>query len=210
MKDWGVTLFVLLVCTSAWGQANQFRFISALHAAKASFDTIETKNTKEPTVFKGGTAINVGSSASSAGTINIQGFPIQIDTLTMDDGTQLSDSDSSSNKWLVNTLQIGANGDVAVGTLIAQEVSLENKENEVTNVTVSNTLLIKGSAWTQTGSASDILNARGKGNEGSFIFEDGGKTKDEDIEATWSQLNRTQTETGKTIGDPGTYYPIRS
>lgn len=208
MKYWGVTLFVLLVCTSAWGQANQFRFISALHAAKASFDTIETKNTKEPTVFKGGTAINVGSSASSTGTIDIQGFPIQIDTLTMDDGTQLSDSDSSSNKWLVDTLQIGDNGNVVVGTLIANQVSL-NKENEVT-VTVDETLLIKGSAWTQTGSASDILNARGKGNEGSFIFEDGGKTKDEDIEATWSQLNRTQTETGKTIGDPGTYYPIRS
>lgn len=210
MKYWGVTLFVLLVCTSAWGQANQFRFISALHAAKASFDTIETQNTKEPTVFKGGTAINVGSSASSAGTINIQGFPIQINTLTMDDGTQLSDS--SSNKWLVDTLQIGANGNVVVGTLIAHKVSLENNDNENggTHVKVNEELLIKGSAWTQTGSASDILNAHGKGNEGLFIFEDGGKTKNENIGATWNKLNRTETETGKTIGDPDKYYPIRS
>ena len=208
MKYWGVTLFMLIACVAAWGQqgGNRFTFISALHAPKASFDIIETRDAGN-TVFGSGTVINVGSSASSSGTINVNGYPIDINTLNMEDGTQLTGG--AGNRWLVDTLNIRPNGEVTVGALIAEKVDLNNHGDKDTAMGVTTGLYINGNAWTVTGSATSTLNAQGK--EGNAVqFSTNGELE---ASATWKKLtpkpNSTDaTEAAKPDNNSDKYYPV--
>ena len=153
MKYWGITVFILAACLPVLGAGvNEYEFVSALSVAKASFQEVETKSVDYPTKFGANTVFNVGAPSTEgniSGDINVKGNPIQVKTLNMNNSTSVANS--ANTKWLVDTLNIRANGEVQVGTLLAGEVNLENKTKDKSTGLTANTLKTDTSTWAKDG-----------------------------------------------------------
>ncbi|MBQ3667384.1 MAG: hypothetical protein II913_04930 [Elusimicrobiaceae bacterium] len=222
MKYWGITVFILAACLPALGAGvNEYEFVSALSVAEASFQEVETKSVDHPTKFGANTVFNVGAPSTEgniSGDINVKGKPIQVDTLNMNNSTSVANN--TNTKWLVDTLNIRANGAVHVETLLAGEVNLENKTKDKSTGLTANTLKTDTSTWAKdgeinkTGTTEETLQADwkdGSSDPKKFYFVPGTATTGA---ATWQQLkpksdsaDATRAATG-TDSDYTKYYPI--
>lgn len=214
MKYWGITVFILAACLPALGAGvNEYEFVSALSVSEASFQEVETKSVDHPTKFGANTVFNVGAPSSTAisGTINVQGKPIQVTTLNMNNSTNVANN--TNTKWLVDTLNIRADGEVQVGTLLAGEVNLENKTKDKSTGLTANTLKTDTSTWakdgeiTRTGTTEETLQADwkdGSSDPKKFYFVPGTATGT----AKWKSLPQTNHEKNKTHAVDSKLYPI--
>ena len=95
---WGLVMMGGVVPAFATGSWN---FYSSLPVPVASFAKVETKDC-EPTAPTTG-EFNIGSEASTAGDINIQGPAIDVENLYMEDRTIVK----GNKRWIADSLQIG-------------------------------------------------------------------------------------------------------
>ena len=215
MKYWGITVFILATCLPALGAGvNEYEFVSALSVVpKASFQEVETKSAK-PTKFGANTVFNVGAPSTAgniSGDINVKGNPIQVETLNMNNSTRVANS--ANTKWLVDTLNIRAGGGVQVGTLLAEQIDLQNTAKSMgTTLQVANKLQTDTNTWAKdgeikkTGTTEETLQADWKDGTDNkqFHFVPGTATG----AATWKGLTRTPYETEKNHLVDTKFHPI--
>ncbi len=197
-----------------WGAStDEFKFVSTLSAPVASFDTVETKScvVTEPEGI-----LNVGTAASTGGTINVQGGPVQINKLYMEDGTKIGSADI---KWLVTTLNIGKNATVRVKNLLASAVALWNSDSVESKLDVTNTLQIGSQIYATNATAKQILNVYQCSDEAydadkpCFQFDNSKSSAGATGTAGWGKVNAQtynsgDTETLTSENDATKYYPI--
>ncbi len=211
MKQWKYVLGFLMILLPVCVCAEDFKFVSVLSAPIASFDHVETKS-PVPTEPRG--VFNVGSEASAGGTINVKGNPIEVTNLYMEDNTKIVSSEDIS--WLVDTLDVGVNGNVQVKKLIANTVMLANNQNNdddtnETKLNVSTKLIINMPTWTERGKAGKSLNVVSNAPDTNgtrwFMFTSNGSESGSDP-ATWKQIAAGSNETLSEENKADTYYPI--
>ena len=214
MKYWGITVFILVACMPALGAGvNEYEFVSALSVPEASFQAVETKSVDHPTKFGANTVFNVGapSTGDISGDINVKGNPIQVETLNMNNSTSVANS--ANTKWLVDTLNIRTGGKVEVGTLLAEQIDLQNTDkSKETTLQVNNKLQTDTNTWAKdgeikkTGTTEETLQADWKDGTDNkqFHFVPGTATGT----AKWKDLPRTSHEGTKNHPVDTRFYPI--
>ncbi len=220
MKYWGITVFILAACLPALGAGvNEYEFVSALSVVpEASFQAVETKSVDYPTKFGANTVFNVGAPSTEgniSGDINVKGKPIQVDILNMNNSTSVANS--ANTKWLVDTLNIRTGGTVRVGTLLAEQIDLQNTDkSKETTLQVNNKLQTDTNTWAKdgeikkTGTTEETLQADWKDGTDNkqFHFVPGTATGTATGPATWKSLSRTQYEKDKSHPVDTQLYPI--
>lgn len=214
MKYWGITVFILATCLPALGAGvNEYEFVSALSVVpKASFQEVETKSAK-PTKFGANTVFNVGAPSTAgniSGDINVKGKPIRVDTLHMNNSTRVANN--TNTKWLVDTLYIRTGGTVRVGTLLAEQIDLQNTAKSMgTTLQVNNKLQTDTNTWAKDGEikgtgtdATLVADWKDGSDPKKFYFVPGTATGT----ATWKSLSRTQYEKDKNHPVDTQLYPI--
>lgn len=168
MRKWRVLILLCIFCMPAW--AERFKFVSYLSAPVASFEVIETKDNEHPVAPFG--EVNAGSIASTSGEIRLEGNPIRVTNLYMEDGTKI---EMGEGHWIVRTLTIGTVADgkpeasVKVKRLQANSVYLYNSGSEESTTLNVESLTVGSGVYTSTGQATSSLTADGK-EGGQFQF----------------------------------------
>ncbi len=175
MKSKLTVLGVLLLGPFGWAAPQQFTFVTVLSSPVASFKEIETKYTQVPTEFVAGSQVNLGSFKSGSGSITIEGgAPVQIDKLNMEEDTTFSVGDNK--KWIVDSLTIGADGEVAPQSAHIQTLTVPSGST----LKVTKNLIMQGpinlnkdgssvnSVTIGTGSSKLTINSLGAGT-GNFV-----------------------------------------
>lgn len=202
MKYWSIIFSMLVISAPVWGQGvNQFTFVSALYTPIAIFDNVTIKDT---VTISNGAVLNVGTSASEEGIIEIQGAAANIDSLKMDEGTVLSynngNTDDNVSIWFVKSLNIGPKGSVEVRQLIAKQITLENsidsdpeQEKNMVNMKVKGELIADThNIWTKTGGVRGELHVTSDDTteQSQFRFVAGSKPEGAQ-NATWRNYDGT-------------------
>lgn len=214
MKYLGITVFILVACMPALGAGvNEYEFVSALSVPEASFQAVETKSVDHPTKFGANTVFNVGAPLTEgniSGDINVKGKPIRVDTLHMNNSTRVANS--ANTKWLVDTLNIRTGGTVRVGTLLAEQIDLQNTAKSMgTTLQVANKLQTDTNTWAKDGEI------KGTGTDATLVadWKDGTDNKQFHFvpgtatgAATWKGLTRTPYEGTKNHPVDTRFYPI--
>ncbi len=195
MKYMKWALCALLIGAPLYGMAEVFTFVTTIASTEyptASFREIETKDKLHTTNIPEKAALNAGyvtdnsNGSSGSGTINIQGNPIDVNTLSMEDDTSLSGG--ADKRWYVDTLKIHPNGTVVVGNLIAGMVTIDPALTDPYNVKLSATkVIINKKTHTKAADIKEELNAVWSG--GKFHFQKGETSNNL---ATWKSIGTSE------------------
>lgn len=188
---------ILFACSNLWAAPEEMTMYATLSAPIASFWSVKTAGC-DPVVMPNNSQLNLGfvtgaaSNAAALGNINLIGNkPLSITKLYMQKNTkfQVSGTELSDTKWLVQTLNIAHGASATVGGgLIVNKLELPVTDTQEVTITVSSTLRLGSATQAQTGEFSKI-NAGREGNicSNGFCFDtDPGSSE---FSATWRKVN---------------------
>lgn len=150
-------LGVLLTCTSLWAAPEEMTMYTTLSAPIASFWKVSAYYPMQPVTMPVGSTLNLGAPCTNSdpnctGTqsdaINLKDqATLYIETLAMADDTVLSieGKDNKPATWLVQTLEIKADGEVLFGgQVLVDTLTLKPLDNNST-VTIKSKVMRLGS-----------------------------------------------------------------
>ena len=193
MKYMKWALCALLIGLPLYGMAEVFTFVTTIASKDtptASFREIETKDKSHTTNIPKDAVVNAGYvtdnpaiGSSKDGTINIQGNPVNVKTLLMEDNTSLLGG--AEKRWYVDTLKIHPNGTVGVGQLIAGNVEIAHGSADTHEVKLEATkVIIIQKTYTKAADIVEELIAKWGGG-GQFHFKKGASSNKS---ATWTNI----------------------
>ena len=145
--------------------AESLTFVTTLSAPVASFNKVETM-VDNAVQISSDARINAGNKKSTGGSINLQGGPMSVKTLYMEDKTALSATQYNGNdvKWMLNELNIHRNGSVEVTSLLARDIWLKNsKSGYSTKLQANNSMQLDNTVQALSGGANFGLMVCGGG-----------------------------------------------